>query len=48
MTMEELLMLFKTHRITAALGCTTSLFVGHRYARPPQRLVVQPRRFLFC
>jgi len=46
--MEELLMLFKTHRIAAGLGHTTSLFVGHRYARPPQRLMVWPRRFLFC
>jgi hypothetical protein len=45
--MDELLMLFKGRRIRAKTGCATSLFVGHRYARPPQRLVAQPGTFLF-
>lgn len=43
----ELLMLFKGRRIAAPTGCATSLFVGHRCARPPQRLVAQPKPFLF-
>jgi hypothetical protein len=47
-TMNELLVLFKDAQDTRNLVCTARLFVGHRFARPPQRRAVQTRRVLFC
>jgi len=47
-TMDELLVLFKDRRIPADAGCAIRLFVGPRYARPPQRRMAQPGTFLFC
>ena len=46
MAIDELLVFFKDHRLLANAGCAISLFVGHRYARPPQRLMAQPGTFL--
>ena len=44
---DELLVFFKDAKDTRKVVCTARLFVGHRYARPPQRRAVQTRKVLF-
>ena len=47
-TMDELLVIFRAERIPCRLTPAASLFVGHRYARPPQRLAARVEVVLLC
>lgn len=44
----ELLVVFRARRIPGRPAPAASLFVGHRYARPPQRLAAGAAVVLLC
>ena len=48
MTVAELLVIFRAGRIPCRRLPRASLFVGHRYARPPQRLALGTKVVLLC
>jgi hypothetical protein len=48
MTMDELLVVFRARRLPCWPAPAASLFVGHRYARPPQRLAAGATVVLLC
>lgn len=48
MTTDELLIIFRAGRIPRRRTPAASLFVGHRYARPPQRLAAGVEVVLLC